>query len=231
MMHLHKKALVIHSGGMDSSLCLALAIREFDVSEVLSLSFSYQQRHTPELIQAKKICLDWGVDHVELQIDCLREITSNALIDSAIPIQHEHNQPPNTLVVGRNGLMAHLGGIHAQHLGAHCIYMGVMELEGANSGYRDCSRAYMDLQQQILRMDLDDPSFEIRTPLIQMTKKETMELAHHLGILEYLLQETITCYEGVRFQGCGVCPACHLRNNGIKEYKDAHPYLTLPYTI
>jgi 7-cyano-7-deazaguanine synthase len=226
-----KKAIVIHSGGMDSSICLALAIKEFNADQVLSLSFSYGQRHTPELIQAKKICQDWGVDHVALNIDCLQEITSNALIDSSIPIEHLDNQLPNTLVVGRNGLMAHLGGIHAQHLGAHCIYMGILELEGSNSGYRDCSRVYMDLQQQILRLDLDDPIFEIRTPLIRMMKKETLELANKLGILSYLLQETITCYESVRQQGCRVCPACKLRNNGIKDFINAYPSIKLPYFV
>lgn len=220
-----KKAVVIHSGGMDSSICLALAKREFGPQNVLSLSFSYQQRHSPELIQAAKIARDWGIDHVVINLHCLQEITSNALMDPMIPIQHEASRPPNTLVVGRNGLMAHLGGIHAHHLGAHCIYMGIMGLEGSNSGYRDCSREYMDLQQQILRIDLDDPHFEIRTPLVHMTKKETMELAFELGILPYLLEETITCYEGLRHQGCQVCPACLLRNDGLAEFLREYPKL------
>jgi 7-cyano-7-deazaguanine synthase len=226
---MHKKALVIHSGGMDSSLCLALACREFAKDEVLSVSFAYQQRHTPELMQAAKICRDWQVDHLQLPVDCLQAITSNALIDSSIPIEHLSHQPPNTLVTGRNGLMAHIGGIHAQHLGAHCLYMGVMELEGANSGYRDCSRYYMDLQQQILRIDLDDPHFEIRTPLVRMTKKETLEVANRLGILSYLLEETITCYEGLRGYGCKQCPACLLRNQGIEEFLQEYVEFALPY--
>ncbi|MBA3721938.1 MAG: 7-cyano-7-deazaguanine synthase QueC [Parachlamydiaceae bacterium] len=224
-----KNAVVIHSGGMDSSICLALAIREFGADKVLSLSFEYSQRHPPELIQAAKICKDWKVDHVQLEIDCLKEITSSALIGSNIPIHHETNKPPNTLVVGRNGLMAHLGGIHAHHLGAHCIYMGVMELEGANCGYRDCSRKYMDLQQEILRIDLDMPKFEIRTPVIRCTKKETMDMAHELGILPYLLEETITCYEGIRKKGCGACPSCKLRNQGIADYVKANPDCRMPY--
>lgn len=220
---MHKQAVVIHSGGMDSSICLALACREFGQSQVLSLSFSYQQRHTPELVQAAKICRDWNVDHVQLSIDCMQEITTNALMDRTIPIEHRPGEAPNTLVTGRNGLMAHLGGIHAQHLGAHCLYMGVMELEGANSGYRDCSRQYMDLQEQILRIDLDDPQFEIRTPLIRMTKKETLEEAERLGLLAYLLRETVTCYEGLCGEGCARCPACLLRNEGIREYFKEHP--------
>lgn len=215
-----KQAIIIHSGGMDSSLCLALAIREFGKENVLSISFRYDQRHAVELEQAAKICRDWGVAHVVLSIDCLKEITNNALMDPSIAIEHSDTCPPNTLVVGRNGLMARLGAIHAHHLGAHCIYMGVIEVEEANSGYRDCSRRYMDLMQEILRIDLDDPSFEIRTPLVKMTKKETMELGDRLGILPYLLQETVSCYEGVRGEGCGRCPACKLRNEGIRQFRE-----------
>ena len=77
---LKKKALVIHSGGMDSSICLALAMREFGKENVLSLSFSYSQRHSNELLQAEKICRHWQVDHAVVNVDCLQEITVNALI-------------------------------------------------------------------------------------------------------------------------------------------------------
>ncbi|NGX42723.1 MAG: 7-cyano-7-deazaguanine synthase [Chlamydiae bacterium] len=224
-----KKALVIHSGGMDSSLCLALALREFGNHDTLSLSFTYQQRHSLELEKAAMICREWGVEHAVVNIDCLQELTDNALMNSKIPIEHLPDQPPNTLVTGRNGLMARLGAIHAHHLGVHCIYMGVMEIEEANSGYRDCSRAYMDLKQEILRQDLADPTFEILTPLVKMTKKETLELAEKLGILNFLLKETITCYEGLPQKGCMACPACKLRNEGIRQFSKAHPEALLPY--
>ena len=145
-------------------------------------------------------------------------LTRDALTDSSIPIEHLPGEAPNTLVVGRNGLMARLAAIHAHHLGAGSIVMGVMELEGANSGYRDCSRAYMDKMQEILRLDLDNPHFTIRTPLVKMTKRETMELADSLGVLEYLLENTISCYEGLFGRGCGRCPACLLRNEGIDAF-------------
>jgi len=213
-----KKAIVIHSGGMDSSICLALAIKEFGKDDVLSLSFSYQQRHSNELKQAAYICRVWEVDHAVIQIDALKELTDNALINKGMRVEQAEGKPPNTLVTGRNGLMARLGAIHADHLGASCIYMGVLGLEGANSGYRDCSREYIDLKEQILRIDLGNPLFEIRTPLVHMTKRETLELANQLGVLDFLLEETITCYEGIPKQGCKVCPACILRNQGVEEY-------------
>lgn len=228
---IQKDALVIHSGGMDSSICLALAAREFGENKVLSLSFSYSQRHRIELEKAEKICKEWNIDHITLSLDCLEKITENALLHHHIPIFKETDKPPNTLVLGRNGLMARLGAIHAHSLGARCIYLGIIEVEGSNSGYRDCTRKYMDLMQEILRIDLDDQNFEIRTPLVKMTKKETLEVAYKLGILEFLLLETITCYEGIPYLGCKKCPSCILRNEGLAEFQREHPELVLPYIV
>jgi 7-cyano-7-deazaguanine synthase len=125
--------------------------------------------------------------------------------------------------------MARLASIHAHSLGAQSIYMGVMELEEANSGYRDCSRAYMDIIQAALRMDFADDKFEIRTPLVNMTKKETMELGYKLGVLEYLLENTITCYEGIDKEGCLKCPACKLRNSGLKIFSLEYPEFNFSY--
>lgn len=224
-----KKAVVVHSGGMDSSLCLALAIKEFGAENVLSVSFSYNQRHSIELTRADEISKHFKVDHVVLDLSCLSQITESALIGHDKKIEHIKGEAPNTLVTGRNGLMARVAGIHANSLGAHYIYMGVMELEAANSGYRDCSRAYMDIIQSALRMDFADPTFEIRTPLVRMNKKETMELGYQLGVLEYLVEHTITCYEGIEKEGCLKCPACKLRNEGLKIFSLEHPEFKYSY--
>ena len=224
-----KKAIVVHSGGMDSSLCLALAVKEFGASNVLSLSFTYNQRHAIELDRAQKIADYFQVDRVELDLSCLSQITQSALIGKSRPIEHKKGEVPNTLVAGRNGLMARIAGIHAHSLGAHFIYMGVMELEEANSGYRDCSRAYMDLVQSALRIDFADELFEIRTPLVKMNKKETMELGLELGVLEFLLEISITCYEGIEKEGCLKCPACMLRNSGLKIFSLEHPEFKYSY--
>lgn len=226
---MQKKAVVVHSGGMDSSLCLSLAVKEFGPQNVLSVSFIYNQRHAVELDCARKISDYFKVDHVEVNLDCLSQITESALIGNSKKIEHKSGEAPNTLVVGRNGLMARVAGIHAHSLGANCIYLGVMELEGSNSGYRDCSRSYMDLIQAALRLDFANPEFEIRTPLVSMTKKETMELGHKLGVLEFLLENTITCYEGVGKAGCLKCPACQLRNSGLKIFSLEHPEFKYSY--
>lgn len=224
-----KKAVVVHSGGMDSSLCLALAIEQFAAENVLSLSFTYGQRHLKELDYAAKICKEWKVDHTVIDLNCLNEITENALTNKNIPIEHKAGSPPNTLVVGRNGLMARVASIHAEHLGAECIFMGVIEVDESNSGYRDCSRKYMDIIQAGLRFDFANNQFDIKTPLVYMSKKQTMELAYQMGNLHFLLDNTLSCYEGISHEGCGNCPACELRNKGLKEFLKDHPDFEFSY--
>ncbi len=220
---MRKDIIVVHSGGMDSSLCLALAIKDFGKNNVLSLSFDYKHRHQNELDHAALICSDWSVDHTVVELACLSQITKDALTDPDMAITHAEGGPPNTLVAGRNGLMARLAAIHANSLGAGAISMGVIEVEAANSGYRDCSRSYMDLMQKILRIDLADPDFKILTPIIDMNKTQTLELARSLGILDYLLKNTVTCYNGLPCRGCRKCPACRLRNEGLDAYLKANP--------
>lgn len=223
-----KKAIVIHSGGMDSSLCLYQAILDHGRENILSLSFSYGQRHEGELEIARQICERWGVDHQVLDIHCLEKITENSLTRHQMEIGYERGEP-NSLVVGRNGLMARLAAIHIDALGGDQIYMGIIEVEEANSGYRDCSRRYMDLLEKILQIDLSNPKFQIKTPIVKMTKYETMELGQSWGVLTYLLENTITCYEGFPKEGCQRCPACKLRNEGILEFKKRHPHFILSF--
>jgi 7-cyano-7-deazaguanine synthase len=224
-----KDAIVIHSGGMDSSLCLAKAIQLHGKESVLSLSFSYGQRHSPELERAEQICADWNVAHAVLSIGCLQQITHSALLNTHEKIEHNPGEAPNTLVEGRNGLMVRIASIHAKTLGATKVYTGVIEVESANSGYRDCSRHFMDLMQTIMRHDLDWDDLEIVTPVVKMTKYETLEFGLQLGVLDYLLENTITCYEGIEKEGCRQCPACKLRNEGIKEFLSVHPDFELSY--
>ncbi len=212
------KAIVVHSGGMDSSICLKLAIDKFGAQHVLALGFDYDQRHLTELEASKLICQSWGVKQKILALPFMKKITHNSLTNHSLDINTTENIP-NSLVVGRNGLMARIAAIHADSLQAQCIYLGVIEVEEANSGYRDCNRLYFDKLEEILRIDFDNQSFKILTPIIKMTKSETMELAHSLGVLDFLVTNTITCYEGVVHPGCEVCPSCKLRNEGLEIFK------------
>lgn len=227
----HKTAVVAHSGGMDSSLCLALAVQEHGAEHVLAFNVEYGQRHHQEVIQAKKICEHFGVDQFTVSIDFLSKLTTNALMDKTLDILHEPGQAPNTLVLGRNGLIARLAAICGDRYGVQQVYLGVIEVDASNSGYRDCSRHYMDLMQEILRIDLGRADFEIKTPVVYMSKAETLELGLKLGILDYLLENTISCYRGIAKAGCQTCPACQLRNEGIKEFLQKHPAFKLPYEL
>lgn len=213
-----KKVIVLQSGGMDSAISLAVAIREFGAENILSMTIDYDQRHSAEIDVAKKISKTWGVDHTVIKLDCLKSLTVDALTHPEIEIEHLPGQPPNTLVTGRNGLFAHLAGIHVHHLGGRYVYMGVIEVEKSNSGYRDCTRDYIDKVQAVLRIDLDDPDFEIRTPVVFMSKCQTYQFAQELGILDFLLENTITCYRGIPREGCGECPSCVLRIQGLHEF-------------
>lgn len=226
-----KAVIVCHSGGMDSSLCLAWAVKKYGAEKVLALHFNYGQRHCNELIQAKKICEHFQVDEHTLSLDFYKQITSNALMDKNAIIEQVDKQAPNTLVVGRNGLMVRIAAIFGTQCGAALVYVGVIEVESANSGYRDCTRAYMDKLQEILRLDLDNPNFKIKTPLVLMTKAQTMQFAFELGELNYLLENTITCYKGIAKVGCNACPACDLRNEGIKIFHRQYPDHQLPYAL
>lgn len=223
------KTIVVHSGGMDSSICLALAVKEFGAQNVLSLGFSYGQRHENELQNAQKISDYFKVKRVVIDLKCLNEITDNALTNKDLKISHKEGEAPNTLVSGRNGLMARVAAIHADHLKADSIYMGIIEVEEANSGYRDCSRKYMDLVEAALKLDFDNEDFKIRTPLVFLTKKETFDLIENKKDLLYLVENTITCYEGIAKEGCGVCPACELRNSGLLDYVNANPQFNFSY--
>lgn len=211
-------AIVLHSGGMDSSICLQLAINRFGKDSVISLGFDYHQRHSSELQAAAEIATLFGVRRTVLQMPVVCGWEESSLLSTTTSFQREGSSVPNSFVPSRNGLFLLMSAPLARRLGASHLYIGVMELEGENSGYPDCSRAYIDAVQTVIRLDNSDPSFSIETPLISMTKKETIALAHSLGILDLLLTTTVTCYAGLKGEGCRQCPACILRNKGLHEF-------------
>ena len=225
-----KDVIVIHSGGFDSSLCLYLAIKKFGAEKTLSLSFDYQQRTRSELKAAKKICSDWNVDHQIISLDFYQQITNNALISTNIDIKQTENSEANTLVVGRNGLMARLAAILADQLGTENIMLGILPYDEEHGpGYRDCTRSYMNKMEEILQIDLGNDNFKILTPLASSVigkssgKLQAVQKAHKEGVLSYLLNNTITCYEGIPLNGCGTCPSCTCKNEALKEFYKQNP--------
>ncbi len=209
-----QKAAVIFSGGQDSTTCLFLALQEFGPGNVEAITFQYGQRHAIELDKARWIAEDLGVKQTIIDTSVIKAITHNALLDESATISQEDGQPPNTFVDGRNALFLLYAAIHAKAQGIRTLYTGVCETDF--SGYPDCRDVFVKSMNVTLNLAMDY-TFDIRTPLMWLTKKDTWALADRLGAFDYIRRHTHTCYLGVE-GGCGQCPSCVLRERGLHEY-------------
>lgn len=207
-----EKAVVVFSGGQDSTTCLLWALEEFD--EVETVTFLYGQRHELEVEYAKKIAQDLGVKQKIIQMDLLNQLTENALTRQEIEIEEEGNLP-STFVEGRNHIFFSFAAIYAKTIGAKNIITGVSETE--SSGYPDCSNEFIQSLNKTLNLAMDYP-FKLIAPLMWKDKAEVWEMADQMGRLDYIRENTLTCYQGVAGDGCGECPACELRNTGLQKY-------------
>lgn len=209
----NRKAVVIFSGGQDSTTCLIQAIQEYGVENVEAVTFQYGQRHAIELEKAQWIAQDLGVKQTLIDTSVIKAITQNALMDENATIKQQ-GSTPNTFVDGRNALFLLYTAIYAKGQGITDIITGVCETDF--SGYPDCRDVFIKSTNVTLNLAMDY-SFNIKTPLMYLTKAQTWQLADELGALNYIRQHTHTCYMGVE-QGCGECPSCVLRENGLTEY-------------
>ena len=224
-------ALVLFSGGQDSTVCLAWALSRYD--HVETIGFNYGQRHQveltcrPTILQALALQFPhWqsrlGPDHL-LDLSLLGQISDTALTDSRA-IEMQSNGLPNTFVPGRNLLFFNLAAAVAYRRGIRVLVGGMCETD--YSGYPDCRDNTLKSQQVTLSLGLDIP-ITIETPLMFLNKAQTWHLAERLGqseLLEIIIEHTHTCYHGDRTQrhiwgyGCGVCPACELRQKGYEQF-------------
>lgn len=212
------KAVVVFSGGQDSTTCLVQALSQFD--EVHAITFDYGQRHSEEIEVAKALANELGcASHKIMDVSLLGELAISALTRDAIPVSHElmENGLPNTFVPGRNILFLTLAGIYAYQLGADTVITGVCETDF--SGYPDCRNDFVKAMEQALNLGMDK-QLEIRTPLMWLNKAETWALADRYGKLDLVRNQTLTCYNGIKGDGCGDCPACLLRRRGLEDYLD-----------
>lgn len=212
-----RKALVILSGGQDSTTCLFWAIKRYKKENVSAIGFDYGQRHSKELECAKEICSEAGIPFEVINTPIINELTSNSLTRADIPVETEKPEgtPPNSFVEGRNHLFLSYGAIYAKTHGITDLVTGVCETDF--SGYPDCRDAFVKSLNVTLNLAMDYP-FVIHTPLMWLTKAETWGLADELGVLDLVYKKTLTCYNGIIGEGCGNCPACHLRKKGYDEY-------------
>jgi 7-cyano-7-deazaguanine synthase len=207
-------ALVILSGGQDSTTCLFWAKNEFEVVE--AVFFDYGQRHLVELEAAQTVAKIAGVELTVVPLPGLGLVKS-ALTDRQVPVQGTGglNGLPSSFVPGRNLVFATVAAGLAASKGMQDIVLGVSQAD--YSGYPDCQERAIFLLQGAIRAGLANPCFIIHTPLMNMTKAESIHLARRLsGDCWRALKFTHTCYEGV-VGGCGKCPACVLRAKGFTD--------------
>lgn len=207
-----EKALVVFSGGQDSTTCLFYAKKHF--KEVELVTFEYGQRHAKEIEVAKAIAEDQGLKHHILDMSLLAQLSPNALTSSNIDIDTS-DDIPNTFVPARNLLFLSFAGALAYQINAKHIITGVCETDF--SGYPDCRDQFIKSMNVTMSLAMDR-DFVIHTPLMWLDKKETWALSDELGVLDYVRNQTLTCYNGIIADGCSTCPACLLRQRGLEQY-------------
>ncbi len=207
------KALVLLSGGQDSTTCLFWAKKKF--GHVETLSFDYGQRHRIELKSAKKIARLAGAGNTAIKIKEFEALKHNALLDKKINLKGRdsvNKKLPASFVPGRNILFLTVAAAFAYTRGIKDIVIGVSQVD--YSGYPDCRAEFIRAMEKTLNLGMECP-VKIHTPLIKLDKKQTVQLAIKLGAME-MMAFTHTCYEGKK-PGCGRCPACVLRKKGFDE--------------
>jgi 7-cyano-7-deazaguanine synthase len=221
-----EKAVVVFSGGQDSTTCLFWAKARY--SEVEAITFNYGQRHKLELECAADIAQDLGIKHHILDMSLLNQLAPSALTRDDIDINEEEGKLPNTFVDGRNHLFLSFAAVLAKQLGGRHIITGVCETDF--SGYPDCRDIFIKSLNVTLNLSMDY-SFVIETPLMWLNKAETWALSDQLGAFDYVRNKTLTCYNGIISEGCGECPACRLRQRGLDDYlalRNAKGYVDNP---
>ncbi len=232
-MAVQERAIVLFSGGQDSTVCLAWALERF--AEVETVGFSYGQRHAVELAvrpvirdKMRLIRPEWdqrlGDDHM-IDLAVLGEISDTALTRD-VAIDMAESGLPTTFVPGRNLMFLTFAGALGYRRGAKNLVAGMCETD--YSGYPDCRDDTIKAMQVALTLGMDR-RFVVHTPLMWIDKAATFALAHELGgqaFLQLVVEETHSCYLGDRSQrhdwgyGCGECPACQLRAAGFAKWND-----------
>ena len=220
-----RKAVVLLSGGLDSTVTLAIALDEG--KDVTAISFRYGQRHTKELKSAEAVCNHYGVGHSIIDID-LSSFRS-ALTDKAFDIPSDREgrleeQIPITYVPARNIIFLSIAAGLCESIGADSIYIGANAVD--YSGYPDCRpeffRSFREMLAKGTKTGVDGSAIEVMTPIIDLTKADIVRMGKELNAP---LELTWSCYNGGE-RACGHCDSCRLRIRGFEEagYRDEIEY-------
>lgn len=213
-----KRAVVVFSGGQDSTTCLIQALQQYDA--VHCVTFDYGQRHREEIEVAQTLSLQLGARaHKVLDVTLLNELAVSSLTRDNIPVpafDPNASGLPSTFVPGRNILFLTLASIYAYQVEAEAVITGVCETDF--SGYPDCRDEFVKALNHAIELGMAR-SVRFETPLMWLNKAETWALADYWQQLPLVRQQTLTCYNGIKGDGCGECAACHLRANGLNQYQ------------
>jgi len=222
------KAVIVFSGGQDSTTVLAKALH--DGFECYAIGFDYGQKHAVELEQARIIAEALGVPYHVVNCRAFGELvsTKSALLDGTLnvndhtPLAHMEAAIPASFVPNRNAMFLTMAHAYAQVLGADTVWTGVCETD--YSGYPDCRAVFIKELESALNTGYQT-DIKIVTPLMHLTKGETFKMANECGALGLVINESHTCYHGNHWNkhvwgyGCGECPACKLRAKGWDDFK------------
>jgi len=214
-----KRAVVVFSGGQDSTTCLIQALTLYD--EVHCITFDYGQRHRAEIDIARHLAQELGARvHKVIDAGLLNALAASSLTRDNIPLPHYDDTAgsalPSTFVPGRNILFLTLASIYAYQVGAQTVITGVCETDF--SGYPDCRDEFVKAMNQAVKVGMAR-DIQFITPLMWLNKAETWALADYYHQLDKIRRDTLTCYNGIKGEGCGECAACHLRARGLAEYQ------------
>ncbi len=211
----HETALVVFSGGQDSTTCLFWAKKHF--KKVYALSFVYGQKHQQEVEIARTIAREADVEFEAMDVSFIGHLGRNSLTDPTMVMDQEKpaDSCPNTFVPGRNLFFLSIAAVYARERGINHLVTGVSQTDF--SGYPDCRDNFIKSLTVTLNLAMEE-QFVIHTPLMWIDKCQTWALADELGVLDLVRQRTLTCYNGVPGDGCGHCPACKLRREGLEKY-------------
>lgn len=211
----NEDALVLFSGGQDSTTCLYWAKKHF--RNVSALCISYGQRHSREIEVARHIAEIAKIPFQLLDAGVISQLAPNSLTDSSIKMDEDKpaDSYPNTFVPGRNMIFLTLAAASAYAKDIRHLVTGVSEAD--YSGYPDCRDTFIRSLNASLNLAMDK-QFIIHTPLMWRNKEQVWELSDELGVFDIVRNETLTCYNGIVADGCGHCPSCKLRKKGLEQY-------------
>ena len=198
-----------------STTCLFWAKKHF--KKVYALSFVYGQKHQQEVEIARAIAREADVEFEAMDVSFIGHLGRNSLTDPTMVMDEEKpaDSCPNTFVPGRNLFFLSIAAVYARERGINHLVTGVSQTDF--SGYPDCRDNFIKSLTVTLNLAMEE-QFVIHTPLMWIDKCQTWALADELGVLDLIRERTLTCYNGVPGDGCGHCPACKLRREGLEKY-------------